>query len=405
MKIAPLFKKIWPCQAPIIICQGGGDSAKTVSNLQKLALQSTQIHGAITTITGVDLPNLKGGVLRTFQRYVQNDVAHYISKYNESSTTYYFKNKSLIEFKSFENEQDARGSERDFLYVNEMNGIPYSMFWQLWRKTRRQTLGDYNPTSRFYAHDLVLPGPNQDKQFRNRVQLFITDHRHNPFLTEEEHQRYEDISDPDMFAVYSRGKTGKIKGLIFGHFKRMDQWITEDTSKDRIFWGIDYGYTNDPTAIVKIVAHGQRTRYVKECCYEPGLSDQRIIEIFHANGFRDGQEIYSEADPDMINALRLKGLPVVPAIKGPGSIKAGIAKVRQYEVFYYSDFKSKINPEMTNFDKEIATYKFLEDEDVVTGKLVMINKPIDAWNHLCDATRYGIYTDSFRFPEHNPGAK
>lgn len=398
MKTGPLFLKIIKCPKKIIILQGGGDSGKTISALQYLAHDSTQRPNTLTTVTAQDIPNIKSGVLRAFQKYVLPDFEPYISDYNKSDRVYTFRNKSIIEFKSFDDEQDARGSERDNLFINEANSITYQMFWQLQRKTRRKIILDYNPTNTFYVHERLLSG--NEKQFNNKTQLYITDHRHNPFLTEDEHEAYESISDTDLFKVYSRGMTGKIKGLILGHYKKCDATnmpMEKNGTKredgtivtngyDKIIWGIDYGYTNDPTALMKIICIG-RKRYHKEQCYESGLSAATIKQIMITNGYEQGQTIYSEADPNMVNQLRALGLPVHPAIKGPGSIAAGISKLKEYECYYFDS---------PNFEKEILNYKWVVAQDLLTGKEIMTNQPIDAWNHLCDAARMAIYTDSFR---------
>lgn len=386
MEASPLLGKLYTCPKKIIICQGGGDSTKTVSILQNLALKLTQHDKrdkAVATVTGVDLPNLKGGAMRTFQKYVAPDVDRYIRKYNASSEQYTFYNDAVLEFKSFEDEEDAAGSERTYLYVNEMQGITYNMFWQLQRKTRAQTFGDYNPTARFYPHDKLLGKIPGEMQFFNKVQLYITDHRHNRFLTQEEHDNYESISDPELFMVYSRGHTGKVRGLVFGHFKPAPFPVVYD----RIFWGLDLGYTNDPSALVKIAAIG-RKRYGHECCYRPGVTAEQLRDLLVFNGWQPDQAIYCEADPNMINQLRLLGLPVMPAIKGPGSVAAGISKCRELECFY--------TPESLNAKKEIETYKFMEAQDIVTGKTVTTNQPVDSWNHWCDAFRYGTYTDAYK---------
>lgn len=387
MNTGPLFPLLINCQKRIIVCQGGGDALKTTTILQTLAVKAIREPGSIITVEGEDIPNLKAGALRTFQRWVISDkeINSYITDYNKSDRVYTFKGGSIIEFKSFEDEQDARGAERDYLYMVEANSRPYNMFWQLQRKTRKQIFACYNPTSAFWCHEKLLNEETADKQFKGKVQLYITDHRHNPFLTQEEHDAYENISDPDMFMVYARGKTGKIKGLIFGHFRKIER-LPEQC--DRIIWGIDYGYTNDPTALVKIAVQG-RKRFCKECSYEPGLSAGQIRDLLLLNGWQEGQPIYSEADPNIINQLRQLSLPALPAIKGPGSLAASISKVKEFECFYTAD--------SPNFEKEVNTWKWTTAEDVVTGKEVMTNIPVDAWNHLCDGTRYAIYTDTFRY--------
>lgn len=383
MYVGPLFSKLRTCDKKYIVVQGGGDAAKTVTILQHLAVCSVE-GPEVVTVTAQDTPNLRVGALRTFENYVASDkdIYPFIQSYHKTDRIYTFKNKSIIEFKGFEDEQTARGSERTRLFMNEANSRSYKLFWQLQRKTRKQVLLDYNPSSLFWVHSKVLPGPDQDKLFAGRVQRYIVDHRHNPFLTEEEHEAYESISDPDLFRVYSRGLTGKVTGLIFGHFKKVDK-LPEDA--DRIFYSIDYGYTADPTAIVKTVVKG-RQRFFQELSYEPGIGAERIKAIIVAAGWQDGQMIYSEADPNMVHQLRALGLPVYPAIKGPGSLAAGISKVREYDCFYVSS---------PNFDLELHNYKWVTAQDLLTGKEIITNTPVDVHNHICDSLRYGVYTDYF----------
>lgn len=390
MNVNTLFGKLRSCTKPIVVCQGGGDSGKTVSILQNIAVKLSENAKWVATVTGTDLPNLKGGALRTFQEFCMPPVIErLIRNYNKSESIYYFRNGSVLEFKSFENEQDARGSKRQILFINEANGLPYNMFWQLQRKTRIQTFIDYNPTSAFWAHDKLIPGGGSgiiDMQFYGKVQFYRTDHRHNLFLTEEEHQRYESISDPDLFRVYARGLTGKIKGLIFGHFKKIDRMPVDESLP--VIWGLDFGYTSDPTALIKIAKPSFIKRIAKECSYEPGIGADQIQNLLILNGWRDEEMIYCENDAGMINQLRLLGLPAVAAIKGPGSVAAGISVVRSHDCYYTEDSE--------NFEKEINTYKFLTAQDIVTGKDVTTNVPIKGWDHCCDGFRYADYTDHFR---------
>jgi phage terminase large subunit len=381
MKTGPLFPLLTECRKRIIILQGGGDSGKTTTALQFFGIDSIQQPHSLTTVTAQDLPNLKGGALRTFQRYVLSDLDPFIEDYNKSSLTYTFKNKSIYEFKSFDDEQDARGSERDNLLANEVNKMSYSLFWQLQRKTRRRIIADYNPTSPFFIHERILSGA--EKQFADQYQLYITDHRHNPFLSQQEHDAYESISDPELFRVYARGLTGKVTGLILGHFKKC---TAPPEQYDRVCFGLDIGYVNDPTALVKMYVKGS-TRWFIELCYKPGMSAQEIKDLLILNGYNNNTPVYSEADPNMINQLRRLAIAASPAIKGPGSVAAGLSKIREHECYYMGE----------NFEKEIMNYKWVEAEDLITGKTVMTNVPVDVWNHLADASRYADYTDYFRF--------
>lgn len=378
MITTPLFTKIRECDKKIIILQGGGDAGKTVTALQYLATESIERPGTISTITGQDLPNLKGGALRSFQRYVEADLQGYIKNFNISQSTYTFNNGSILEFKSFKDELDARGSFRDNLFMNEANSQGYAMFWQLQRKTRRKVILDYNPTAAFWVHSNLLE--SGAPEFAGKWRYYQLDHRHNPFLSDEDHEAYENISDPDMFKVYARGETGKITGLILGHFKKIDVMPL----CDRYIWGIDYGYTNDPTAVVKVGVKG-RERYYEEICYEPGMSARHIKELMDNAGRKPSETLYSEHDKEMILQLRKLGVQVTQAKKGPGSRVAGISKLREYDSYYIGE----------NFEREIMNYKYVTAVDLLTGKTILTNEPMDGMDHLCNAAQYATYTDSF----------
>ncbi len=383
MKFGPLFKELMKSQAKYKVLQGGTSSGKTIAALQYLAVKASTNENIVITIVGQDLPNLRKGSMRDFDRFIGSDphIVNHILKQNKSEHCHYFHSKSIIEFAAFQDEQDAKNGKRNILFLNEANGIGWNIAWQLMLRSYDEVIIDYNPNNEFWCHEHLLSG--KDKQFAGKVDLFISDHRHNPFLSKEEHEGIENISDKDMWKVYARGKTGRITGLVYGHFIKVDG---PPEIYDRIFWGIDYGYTNDPTAIVKIHALGKR-RWWKEICYTPGLSASVIKQLFYENGYKPGQMIYSEADKNMINELRILGLPVYPAIKGPGSIAAGISKVKEREIFYYDS---------PNLEQEHANYKWVSAVDLRTGKQVMTNQPVDTDNHILDAGRYGEYTDSFR---------
>lgn len=391
MITGPLFSRIRDTDKKFIILQGGGDAGKTSDTLKYIGLQAS-VDPDRYTVTAQDTPNIKLGALYVFQKYVYPHVEQYIERYNKSELTYYYKNGSIVEFKGFDDEQDARGSERGYLFMNEVNSRSYDLFWQLQRKTRKKVIVDYNPSALFWLHSKVMglvDGEIPERQFAGKWVRWITNHTHNPFLSKEEHEAYESISDPDIYRVYTKGFTGKIKGLIFGHFKKIHLHELP-TEFDRVVFGEDYGFTADPCAIVKMYVKG-RQRYFQKLSYTPGLSAEQMIDIKKAAGWVPGIRVYGDTGRNMhdggvsmINQQRLKGVAVEPAIKG---LAVGIAKMREYECFYVSD---------PDFDTEIANYKWVTAKDMVTGKEVMTNIPVDAYNHILDACRYAGYTDSFR---------
>jgi phage terminase large subunit len=363
-----------------IVCQGGGDAGKTVCILQYLCTISKAFSKQIILVAGVTMPNLKKGALRAYNRYVKDDFLHCIENYNKTDSIVNFKNGSEIHFKSYGTEEEARGAEWDYVFFNEANLFPYDIFWQTQRKTRKQVILDYNPVSRFWAHDKLVDGG--ETQFKGRVRYLQVDHRNNPFLTEEQHNDYESISDPDLFKVYSRGETGKLKGLIFSSTPCKE--IPSDCTS--IIWGLDYGYTNDPTAIVKIGVRGKE-RFLQECYYQPCADAAVIKEILVANGYKKGDLVFCEHDVSINNELAMQGISVIKANKKNKA--SNIFKVKQFNIYYTED--------SLNYKKEVESYKYATATSGTTGEEVITNMPEDGNDHLIDAKVYAIFTHSFMF--------
>ena len=381
--------------------QGGAYSGKTVNILGTLAtLASEDDIPTVTTVTSMSLPHLKGGALRDFENYVYPSFKNSIAKYHKTDHKFTFRSGSLIEFKAFEDEFAARGAKRQRLFVNEANRIPEMVFFQLDSRSD-QTILDYNPTTRFYAHEKIIGFPGNV--------TFYSDHRHNPFLTEQKHQEIENYvvyernpdgtlllqngkkiiksGDEELFKVYARGLTGNVSGVIFPNWEMIDdsEFPPDDGSE---VYCVDFGYTIDPTALFKLKLVGN-TLFAKELAYEPGLPAVSIVQILLANGFRpDEMELYCEHDPDMISDLRKYGATFATfARKGTGSIKAGIELLKRYKVKYTHLSR--------NLHRERSMYVWITDK--VTGKLT--NVPIDSNNHCFDAIRYGAYSRYLRANE------
>ena len=219
----------------VFVNQGGTSSAKTFTLLQVILYHAIKEKGVVCTVVGQDIPNLKVGALRDMKNIIGASewLAAYV-RVNESTSTMTLANGSLIEFKSYADEQDAKSGKRDYLFVNEANGITYPIYWQLAIRTRKKIWIDYNPTARFWVHDEVIG--------REGVRLIISNHRDNPFLTEEEHERIENISDPELWKVYARGLTGKVQGLV------LTNWDIVDALPDALEWkmscrGLDFGFS------------------------------------------------------------------------------------------------------------------------------------------------------------------
>jgi len=413
----PLFSKLESCEKKIIVVQGGGDAAKTSTILQWLAVKCIQTDNIQATVVGMSIPNLKRGAIRLFKKYVSRDpqISPFLKGFNQSDKEQHFNNGSILSFVSFEDDEEkARGAENDYVFINEANLLSYNLFWQLQRKCRKAIILDYNPTFAFWAHAKLIKGG--EKQFIGKTQQFIVDHRHNPFLTEEEHQAYEDISDPEMFKVYSRGETGQTKGAIF-RFKKVTEVPTKKVVDEKgniteteldFGFGMDVGYTTDKTTIVKVWMNG-KDHYYKELLYksndeiqneinENSLTDDLgnpqtvegyIKKILVENGMTTSSMVWGDHDKNMSSKLRRIGVPYRMAKKGPNSVTASISSVKRFNGHYIDS---------PNLEKELETYIFETVVDILSGNEVTTGEPIDGVpDHLLAAIRYYEHSYAMRF--------
>ena len=282
--------------ADTVVNQGGTSSGKTYAILQVLFSKAINVECTITVV-GQDIPNLKVGALRDALDIIGNDEAikQQLVSYNRSERLMTFLNKSVIEFNSYDNEQDAKSGKRDYLFVNEANGIPYNVFEQLSLRTRKKTFIDYNPDTSFWVHDKIIP--------LESTELIISDHRHNPFLTDKTRAKIEGLKDKDLdlWKVYARGITGRIEGLV------LKKWYTTTESfadKELVGYGIDFGFTNDPTSMIEVRQQNGEL-WIKEVIYETGLTNQDISSRMEILGISRGTLIVADsAEPKSIEELR-----------------------------------------------------------------------------------------------------
>lgn len=379
----PLYKVLCESDADIDVLQGGTDSGKTVAAIQFFIVVACYtrppLQDPIITVLNESVPNSKKGAYRIAKSFYDSN-AYFrscVKDFKEGERVIYFKNGWVMEFLGATDEQNAKQGKRQYLFVNEANGISWPIFWQMAKRTRIKVVIDYNPSAPFWAHENLIGTLPDGNDLGMSVRLTISDHRHNPYLTDKQHAQTENIKDPERWKVYARGMTGNLSGIIFPNWKQIDDknfpW------NESLLGGLDFGYTNDPTAGVLIAVIANNV-YVHELCYEPGLTPLRLAQLYKAHKFNDEQYIYCEHDPDITRQLRALELMAIPAVKGKGSIKAGIMKLNEYNVYYTTSSK--------NIAFERA--KYMWEKDPLTGKLT--NVPTEVDNHLMDAIRYGVYS-------------
>ena len=364
-EVSDLFMANKETEERTVVNQGGTSSGKTYSIMQLLFEMAMNEPDLVVTIVGQDIPNLKKGAYRDAKTILnQSPILQVWFPYiNESERVIRCINGSVLEFTSFKDEQDAKSGKRDVLFINECDGIAYGIYWQLDMRTRRKVFLDYNPSARFWVHDNVIG--------RKNVKLIISDHRCNPFLSKEEHEKIEKIEDYELWKVYA---PGKFKGLIFPEFRIVDR-MPEVLECKGNWYGLDFGYTNDPTALENMrLAHGEL--WVDELLFEAGYDNPMIARVMKTNGIMRRDVVIADcAEPKSISEINSFGFNVRPSSKGPDSIKNGIQILQRYKI--------NVTRRSTGIIQEMKRYKWKVDKNGV-----MLNVPIEVWNHGIDAIRY-----------------
>lgn len=363
-KTTDVFLSNRNAETDIIINQGGTSSGKTYSILQNLFLHAIENDRCVITVAGQDIPNLKVGPIRDAHNIVEQTegLCNYISEYNKSDRVFTFVNGSIIEFKSYDDAQDAKQGKRDYLFLNEANGVDKIIWDELYIRTKKKSYIDYNPNNEFWVHTELIGKPN--------VTLIISDHRHNTFLDQKIHDKIEAIDDPELYKVYARGLTGKIEGVIFRDYNVVNG-VHPDAKL--IGYGLDFGFSNDPTALVALYSQSGEL-IIDELIYERGLLNVRISDLMRELGV-NGRIVADSAEPKSIAELGAYGWQIEGAKKGPDSIRQSINTLKRY--------KLNVTQRSSNLKKELNGYKWKQNKD---GKLD--NEPVDFLNHAIDALRY-----------------
>lgn len=205
----------------------------------------------------------------------------------------------------------------------------------------------------------------------------------NEWLDEADLQLFENMkkNNPRRYKVAGLGEWGAVDGLVYDNFEErfFDLEDIKQISDIKSAFGLDFGYTNDPTALFcGMISKERKEIYVFDELYKKGMSNEQIYEQIEKMGYRKEKIIADAAEPKSIDRLRTLGLVRVRAArKGKDSVLAGID--------FLQDFKIIVHPRCANFLTEISNYSWDKDK---FGQ--QINKPVDDFNHLMDAMRYAL---------------
>lgn len=361
-------KKILKLRKRLKIIQGGSSAGKTIATLLILIDRAqTDKEKKLYSVVSESVPHLKRGAIRDFLNIMEGHGYYKESNWNRTDFIYTFETGSKIEFFSADNSDKVRGPRRDNLFLNEANNINYETYTQLAIRTNEDIYIDYNPVTQFWVHDEVIPSLEHD--------FIILTYKDNEGLPETIVKELEARRNrKSWWKVYGEGQLGEVEGKIYRGWRIIDEVPHEARLVRR---GLDYGYSNDPTALYDIYEYNGG--YIAdEVLYQKELSNKQISgAIINSEGGDTILVIGDSAEPKSNDEIKLHGVPILPAQKGPDSIVNGIQIVQ--------NVKMSITKRSVNGIKEYRNYLWEIDKD---GKI--LNVPEEGFNHAMDAIRYAI---------------
>lgn len=386
MKLTRVARKTiaaWKRHLRYISSCGGTRSSKTFSILQTFILAIVEEvnlckPATINSVVSESMPHLRRGAIRDFKQIMETEGLWEESRWNETQCTYTWQNGSILEFFSVDNAGKVHGSARDRLFINECQNIPYEIARQLFVRTRGQIVLDYNPTHSFWLNEII-------EARRNCITIHST-YKDNEFLTPEQIAEIEDNkSDSNWWKVYGEGKVGTLDGLIYD-FELVDALPVKDEMDHLVeIQGMDFGFTNDPTARVQVVAdHRKKILWVRERCYRTHMQNKHIIQDLQEDGVSRRMEIYADcAEPKSIADIQDAGFNVIPCDKDAPTKSDKL----KFQLQWMQGWQLNVTKDSIDLIRELRNYVWAKDKD---GN--PLNEPIDKFNHCLDAMRYAVWT-------------
>ena len=363
----------------VFVIRGGQGASKTVSIIE-LLIQSLCSATKEATILSSELSKMKRTVIRDYKKICKDwGVLENEFDFNKSESKHEYFNGSYLDFLGADVNDVGKGFRRDILYINEADKMDVDTAVQFISRASL-TIIDYNPDSLFWGDDYINENNFITLTFEDNEYLAssevksILDYKNKGFFN-------SDLPTESIFGdgniknkywsnkwrVYGLGLVGNLDGIVF------DNWAIIDSvpSGARLIGiGLDFGYTNDPTAAVEVYQYDGK-RILNEIVYRTGMLNGDIAKVLPKDTY-----VYADsAEPKSIEEIRRTGVNIMPVTKGADSIMFGIQTMQTQEYLITSKSKNVIN--------EFQKYIWQKDKRGDTQ-----NKPIDKYNHAIDAIRY-----------------
>lgn len=362
------LRKIIAMKKRIRIVQGGTSAGKTYDILMDELDEAIRQKGILTTIMSDTMPNLRHGAMRDFIKIAKETGAWDFGEWNSTYSTFALPNGSTIEFYSADSE-DALGARRDRLFINEANRITKDAFDQLEIRTEQRITLDFNPSNKFWAHDLLT---------RPDVDFVKLNYLDNEALSENIRKTLElrkGDGTSNWWRVYGLGEIGSLEGNVY------EGWIAEDEIPPEAIlkrYGVDFGY-KDPTTIVAVYENSEGDIWLKLHLCKSELTTPELIHI--AKSLPEALFVCDNSRPEIIAEMQANGIRAIGSDKTPGEKMNGkrynIDLVQRRRVHYLREDKE--------LEQEYLTYAWRKKRD---GRI--IDEPEDGNDHIMDAIAYAV---------------
>jgi phage terminase large subunit len=356
------YKHIDSCPTRICHLIGGTRSGKSYGAMQWCIVQALQNVETITIVRKT-IPSLKRTIMKDFKDIMENLGIWHESEFNITDRIYRFSNGSEIQFVSCDSPEKLRGLKSTILWIEEASEVDEESWFQLSIRTSGKIILSYNPTISPF-HFL--------RQMQDCSRYFTT-YRDNTFLDPSIRKAIEDLKHTNLKAwkIYGLGEYTSNDRAVFQF--NVCEWIDEEAELVGI--GVDFGFSQDQTAIVSVFRNGDNV-YLVENCYEKGMLTKEIAgKLKEIVGDKRTEIIADSAEPRLIEELYREGLNIKPVKKGPDSISFGIQLMQGY--------KLNIPKTCQNLVNEFYSYQYAVDKHQHTT-----DKPEGGLDHLIDAARY-----------------
>ena len=339
---------------------GGTRSGKTYAILQFLLVKMIEQDGINITVVRKSIPVLKRSVIKDFTDILKSLDVYNEDDWNGTDRIWRYYN-STIQFISTDDADKLRGIKSDILFIDEASEIDEESYFQLSIRTTGRIILAYNPTVSPY-HWL--------RQMQD-CDRFITTYKDNPYLPKEMVYAIEEleIKNPKYWKIYGKGEFAPNERAIFNFD------IVDTIDADFVGFGIDFGFSSDPTALVAVYKNSD-TIFLEELIYEKGMVTNDIVDRLRKLDIQKSEEIWGDsAEPRLIEELYRSGFNIKPVVKGKDSIKFGIGVMQNYNIKLLKTSQNLIN-EMYAYQYSADKYGYVTDT------------PEGGLDHLIDAARY-----------------